>query len=76
MVDLNEKIQRKLTTNNPQAPKVIVRYNFLEKNYQKDEQVNQHVLHFSMDGETISKESNYARDQDDIIEEREQKVRK
>lgn len=28
-IDLKEKIQRKLTTNNPQAPKVIVRYNFL-----------------------------------------------
>ena len=27
-----------------------------------------------MDGETISKESNYARDQDDIIEVRESKV--
>lgn len=73
-IDLKEKIQRKLTTLNPQAPKVLVRYNFLEKTFQKDEQVSQHVLHFSMDGETITKESNYLKDQEDIHDDREAKA--
>ena len=73
-INPKEKIQRKLTCNNPQAPKVIVHYNYLNKNYEEDEQVSQHVMHFSLDGETISKESNYATYQNNIIEEREKEV--
>lgn len=71
----DELVPRKLTCNNSQAPKVIVSYNYLQKNYERQDKVKQHVLHFSLDGETITRDSQFHQDQNAILEDREARVR-
>lgn len=65
---------RKLTCQNPQAPGIIVSYNCKHKQFERNDNVPQHVLHFSMEGTTILKSSAYGNDQVKIEQHREKNV--
>jgi len=48
---------------NPRAPHNITQYSFKERVFKRDDQVDQCVFHFSMDGQILLKESPEAMDQ-------------
>lgn len=68
---------RVLYPNNPRAPDNITTYSFKERAFKKDDQVEQVVFHFNMDGQILLKDSPDAQDQFEIQDrkEQEQKVR-
>ena len=73
--ELNKNYERKLTSTNPQAPKVLVNYNYISKEFQKAEKVDQFIVHFSMDGDTIQKESDDYKIQEEILDLRQKKLK-
>lgn len=66
---------RKLTCANPQAPKKLVVYNNVQTKFETVESVPAHVMHFSMDGMTILKDSLAGRNQLTIENERARKLK-
>ncbi|CAD8183512.1 unnamed protein product [Paramecium octaurelia] len=67
--ELNEDMPSKmLIPNNPQAPKNITQYDYLQRKYKTDELVEQLIIHFRMDGEIIHKDSNESRIQEELWE--------
>lgn len=57
---------RVLYPQNPRAPHNITRFSFREKAFKKDEQVDQAVFHFSMDGQILLKDSPDAQEQGEL----------
>jgi len=55
-----------LEPKNPQAPKNITEYDYNLRKFRTDELVDQIIIHFSMDGDSIWKESNEYKTQEDI----------
>jgi len=49
-------ITKSLTDGNPHAPTNITEFSHKDKQFKKDEMVDQLVIHFAMDGNIISKE--------------------
>mmetsp|Transcript_126133 Transcript_126133/g.251914 ORF Transcript_126133/g.251914 Transcript_126133/m.251914 type:complete len:673 (-) Transcript_126133:117-2135(-) len=68
---------RVLYPNNPRAPHNITTYSHKERVFKKDDQVDQCVLHFSMDGQILLRDGPEAQDQAEIQDkkEEEQKLR-
>jgi dynein intermediate chain 1 len=73
--EMNKVYQRQLTSINPQAPRVIVHYDYKSRSFQKSENVDNYIMHFSFDGETIQKESEEYKVQEEIIDERDKKMK-
>lgn len=66
-VELNEDFPSKmLEPKNPQAPKNITVYDYHLRKFKTDELVDQLIVHFSMDGDSIWKESNEYKTQEEI----------
>eukprot|EP01135_Chromosphaera_perkinsii_P007948 Nk52_evm20s1073 gene=Nk52_evmTU20s1073 len=61
--ELKKEYTRILSANNPRAPKNIVRYNFKEYGFRAIGNVDQHVMHFEMDGYLLYKHSDEAKRQ-------------
>lgn len=57
---------------NPRAPHNITQYSFKEKVFKKDDQVEQVIVHYSMDGAILLKDSPEAQDQFEIQDKKEQ----
>jgi len=57
---------RVLYPSNPRAPHNITQFSFKERAYKKDDQVDQAVFHFNMDGTILLKDSPEAQDQAEI----------
>lgn len=68
---LDEDISRMLKEENPIAPKVQVHYSYITNKFHRNELVDQLVIHFEQDGETILKDLDEAKIQEEIIEVRE-----
>lgn len=68
--ELKKNHERKLTSTNPQAPKVLVNYNYISREFQKADHVEQYIMHFSIDGDTIQRESEEYKIQEEILETR------
>lgn len=68
-----EVCTKSLTDCNPQAPTNLTEFSWKDKQFKKDEMVDQLVIHFSMDGNIIPKESDEATDQNDYWVQKEQK---
>eukprot|EP00747_Dinoflagellata_sp_TGD_P165115 gnl/TRDRNA2_/TRDRNA2_185975_c0_seq1.p1 gnl/TRDRNA2_/TRDRNA2_185975_c0~~gnl/TRDRNA2_/TRDRNA2_185975_c0_seq1.p1 ORF type:complete len:695 (+),score=179.37 gnl/TRDRNA2_/TRDRNA2_185975_c0_seq1:79-2085(+) len=68
---------RVLYPSNPRAPHNITQFSFKDKMFKRDDQVDQTVWHFSMDGAILLKESQEEQDQLEIRErkEKEQEMR-
>nr|8BX8_D Chain D, Dynein intermediate chain 2 [Tetrahymena thermophila] len=65
--ELNEDMPSKmLEPKNPQAPKNITVYDYYTRKFKTDELVDQMIVHFSMDGDYIWKESNEYKTQEEI----------
>jgi len=64
---------KKLSSNNPQAPPNMTKFSYKERVFKTDDQVDQLVFHYSVDGDILLQESDEARDQQDN---RETKARK
>ena len=60
-----EEITKALVAANPQAPSNVTFFNYKERQFVKEELVDQLVIHFSMDGDLILKDSDEATDQED-----------
>ena len=67
---------KKLTSNNPQAPKNITKFSYKERYFKTDEDVDQIVFHYCNDGDILVAESDEARDQDDYLENKRQSDKK
>ncbi|XP_019373608.1 PREDICTED: dynein intermediate chain 1, axonemal isoform X1 [Gavialis gangeticus] len=61
--ELKEEFTRILTANNPHAPQNIVRYSFKERTYKQISSVDQMAIHFSLDGNLLSLDSDEGRRQ-------------
>lgn len=70
-VNLEEDITRMLQPINPQAPSNLSYYTYKDREWKKDELVDQLAIHFSLDGDLIHKESNDALIQLDVIQKKE-----
>eukprot|EP00439_Symbiodinium_sp_Y106_P035699 s966_g4.t1 len=57
---------------NPRAPHNTTQFSFKEKCFKTDEQVDQVVMHFSMDGGILLKDSPEAQDQDEVLDKKQQ----
>ena len=69
LAQLEEDMPAKiLEPKNPVAPKVYISYNYIEKKYERNEIVDQLVMHFQCDGETIIKESEEHKIQEEMVE--------
>lgn len=66
---------RFLYPNDPNAPKVLITYNHLNNEIQRQEIISQLVIHFQHEGCTILKESDEYKQQEDIHQERQKKMR-
>jgi dynein intermediate chain 1 len=56
-INLEQDIARMMLPVNPQAPSNLSYYNFRDREWKKDELIDQLSIHFSMDGDIIHKES-------------------
>jgi len=66
---LNEDLPTKiLVPNNPNAPKNTTIYDYYSRKYKTDELVDQLIIHFSIEGDLIWKESNEYKIQEEIEE--------
>lgn len=66
---LNEDLPTKiLVPNNPNAPKNTTIYDYYNRKYKTDELVDQLIIHFSIEGDLIWKESNEYKIQEEIEE--------
>ncbi|CAE8631897.1 unnamed protein product [Polarella glacialis] len=63
---------RVLYPNNPRAPHNVTQFSYKEKVFKKDDQVDQVVMHFSIDGAILLKDSPEAQDQFEIQDKKEQ----
>lgn len=61
-----EVITKALNTNNPCAPHNETQYSHKEKQFKKDELVDQMVIHFSLENDIIQLDSDEHRDQEDF----------
>lgn len=68
--DLKRNHEKKLTSTNPQAPKITINYDYVNKEFQRSEKMDQYIMHFCYDGETIQKESEEFKIQDEILDAR------
>ena len=71
--ELNEDMPSKvLMPNNPLAPKNIAYYDYLNRKFvfKNEDNVDQLIIHFAIDGELIHKDSNEAKTQEEIQETR------
>lgn len=66
-------ITKSLTDGNPHAPTNITEFSHKDKQFKKDEMVDQLVIHFAMDGNIISKEGDEFTDQEDYWHQKEEK---
>ena len=75
-IHLTEKEQeedmppRILDTKNPAAPQVSVHYSYINNRFERTEMVDQLVMHFQHEGETILKDSEEYKIMEEIIDER------
>eukprot|EP00744_Colponema_vietnamica_P002264 GILI01003588.1.p1 GENE.GILI01003588.1~~GILI01003588.1.p1 ORF type:complete len:684 (+),score=215.38 GILI01003588.1:90-2141(+) len=69
--ELDEEMPpRVLTASNPQAPRNIALFSFKEKQYKRDDQVDQMVIHFSMDGWVMHLDTDEAKMQLEALDEK------
>jgi len=61
---------RFLEPKNPYAPRVLMNYSYIQNKFCKNEMVDQLVMHFETDGQTIMKDSEEAKIQEEITESR------
>jgi hypothetical protein len=61
---------RFLEPKNPYAPRVLMNYSYIQNKFLKNEMVDQLVMHFETDGQTIMKDSEEAKIQEEITESR------
>lgn len=66
--ELDMDIERVLTPGNPQSYQNHSYFSYKERLFKKDDMVDQMVIHFSMDGHYLYKDSNEARDQEEFID--------
>ncbi len=64
----DQLIIKTLTTNNPQAPKNLTKFSYKDRLFKTEDMVEQMVFHFIYDGDTILKESDEHRDQEEFWE--------
>ena len=57
---------------NPRAPSNLTQFSYKENVFKKDDQVDQCVVHFSMDGQILLKDSAEAQDQNEIIDKKQE----
>lgn len=57
---------------NPRAPSNLTQFSYKENAFKKDDQVDQCVVHFSMDGQILLKDSAEAQDQNEIIDKKQE----
>lgn len=65
-----------LVPNNPNAPKNVTIYDMYNRKYKTDELVDQLVIHLSIDGDLIWKESNEYKIQEEIEDDRQELITK
>lgn len=58
--ELEEEVGRSLTAGNPAAPANVVRYNFRERGYRAEPIIDQQLLHLSLGGSLMHRESDEA----------------
>lgn len=71
--ELKEIVTKALNANNPCAPHNETKYSHKDKQFVKDDLVDQMVIHFSMDNEIIHVDSDEYRDQQDYWEDKKNK---
>lgn len=59
-----------LEPKNPIAPRVQISYSYINNKFERNELVDQLVMHFESDGDTIIKDSDEAKIQEEIVEHR------
>lgn len=69
---MEKTVYKRLTSNNPQAPKNITKFSYKERCFMTDADVDQIVFHYCNDGDILVAESDEARDQDDYLENKKQ----
>lgn len=76
LAQLEEDMPAKiLEPKNPCAPKVSISYNHIDRKYERNEIVDQLVMHFEYDGETIIKDSEEHKIQEELIEMRDHLIK-
>lgn len=73
---MKRNYEKKLTSTNPQAPKVTIHYDYINREFQRSEKVDQYIMHFCYDGEIIQKESEEYKIQDEILDARDKEMKR
>jgi len=66
---------RVLYPQNPRAPHNITRFSYKERTFKRDDQVDQAVFHFSMDGQILLKDSPDAQEQSEFQDKKDEEMR-
>lgn len=66
--ELEEEIERVLTAGNPQNAQNSTYYSFKDKQFKRDDAVDNMVIHFALDGSLLYKESNEANEQSEYLD--------
>lgn len=72
-IDEDEKAKvhiKRLCTKNPQAPDNIVKFNYKERAFKREDQVDQVVWHYSVDGNILAKDSDEAQQQEENMDDK------
>lgn len=59
-----------LTTKNPQAANNIVKFNYKDRVFRREDQVDQVVWHYSVDGNILAKDSDEAHQQEENMDDK------
>ncbi|CAG9332137.1 unnamed protein product [Blepharisma stoltei] len=66
--DLDQDIERILTPSNPQASQNIAYFSYKDRQFKRDDLVDQMIIHFAQDGFFLLKDTNEAHDQEEFID--------